>query len=312
MYYFFHGKNPFLSLKAANKKITKLKNEFKDYEFIALDGEVDDIMDIAGAINTTDMFSQGKIIFIKRLLSNSKHKEKNEILLSTLTTSKADNTEIIFWENSKVASNTKIYKAIAKIANVEETTDLNKRTFKTWAKGQIADTDLKISPSVMQVMVEHTNYDPERFASLLEKLELTDKKEITKADIEENSANTLETTIWELIDVINGAKEGQAIALVDKLLKQQEAPHFILAMIIRNTRLLIMAKALIDTDKNPKEIAKILKIPPFTVYPIMKSAKKYSHVKLKSLYNMLYNLDFEIKIGNIEPELGLTLIATRL
>lgn len=312
MYYLFHGKNPFLSLRAANKKVTELKGEFKDYEFIALDGEVDDIMDIAGAISTTDMFSQGKILFIKRLLTNSKHKEKNEILLSTLTESQPDSTEVIFWENSKVASNTKIYKAIAKFAKVEETSDLNKRTFKTWAKAEIAGTSLKISPSVMQIMAEHTNYDPERFASLLEKLELTGKKEITTADIDENSANTLETTIWELIDVINGAKEGQAIALVDKLLKQQEAPHFILAMIIRNTRLLIMAKSLTDDGADAKAIAKTLKIPPFTVYPILKSAKKYSHEKLKSIYNMLYNLDFEIKIGNIDPELGLTLISTRL
>lgn len=311
MYYFFHGKNSFLSLRAANAKASQLKVDFPEYDFVSLDGEVDDIMNIVASINTTDMFSNGKIIFIKRLLSNSKYKEQNELLLSTLN-SASETNEVIFWENSKIASNTKIFKAISAVAEVDESNDLNKRTFKTWAKDEIAQSKLDIDPSVMQKMADFTNYDPERFVSLLDKLKLTDKTKITLEDITDNAENTLETTIWELIDVINGAKEGQAIALVDQLLKQQEAPIFILAMIIRNTRLLIMAKELVDKGAEAKEIAKTLKIPPFTVYPIVKSAKKYSQEKLKGLYRMLYNLDFEIKTGNIEPELGLTLIATRL
>ena len=83
-------------------------------------------------------------------------------------------------------------------------------------------------------------------------------------------------------------------------------------MIVRNVRLITMAKHMVEKGASYSEIASTLKIPPFTVGPIVNSANRYSLEKIKTVYEKLSSLDYEIKVGRIEPKLGLTLICTIL
>jgi DNA polymerase III subunit delta len=311
MHFLFHGKSSFLSLREAKKKVEQIKNEQSDLEVITLDADSTELDIIIQNLSTTDMFAPGKILFIKRSLSNKKKKELSEAIIDWISV-ESDTTFAVFWEDSKVASNTRYFKAFNETKSAIEAPTLNKRTFMTWAKAELNGSDIKVETAAINLLAQHCNYEEERFFSELEKIKLSGNKNITVSDIEENSANTLETTIWYLLDVINGSKDGKPIKILDDLLNQRESAQFILAMIIRNTRLLIMTKTLLEQDTDSKSIAKQLKIPPFTVYALIGSAKKTTMEKLKSLYKMLYNLDFEIKTGNIEADLGLTLIATRL
>jgi len=311
MHFLHHGKLSFLSLREAHKKINTLKKENSELEVITIDADSSDLNFIIQNLSTTDMFSPGKILFIKRSQANKKKKELSEAIIKWIETP-SENTYAIFWEDTKVASNTRYFKAFNNSKSTFEAAALNKRTFITWAKAEIKELALDMETAAINLLAQNSNFEPERFIGYLDKMSLSGNKKISIEEVKENSANTLETTIWYLLDVINGSKEGKPIKILDDLLAQKESAIFILAMIIRNTRLLILTKTLLEQDKDSKSIAKILKIPPFTVYALIGSAKKTTMKKLKSLYKMLYNLDFEIKTGGIDADLGLTLIATRL
>jgi len=311
MHFLYHGKSSFLSLREARKRVVTLKEEHPELETITIDADSAGLDAIIQNLSTTDMFTPGKILFIKRSLTNKKKKELSEAIIEWIK-KPSETTYAIFWEESKAASNTRYFKAFNNTKSAFEATALNKRTFIPWAKTEIKDLRLTIDTPAINLLAQNSNYEPERFIGYIEKMSLSGDKEITLEEVKENSANTLETTIWYLIDVINGSKEGKIIKILDDLLAQRESPIFILAMIIRNTRLLIMTRTLLEQNKDSKAIAKILKIPPFTVYALIGSARKTTIDKLKVLYNILYNLDFEIKTGGIDAELGLTLIATRL
>jgi DNA polymerase-3 subunit delta len=84
--------------------------------------------------------------------------------------------------------------------------------------------------------------------------------------------------------------------------------NYILSMLARNLRLLYLTKTLDEEGKGYKEISSALKIPPFTTPSLIKTSKQYSEEKIKLLYSKLSNLDYQIKTGKIEPNLGLTLI----
>ena len=312
MIYLYHGKDSFLSYRNAKSQLLDVLEKQPELERLIIDADSVELDHLVADIFTQNMFGGDKAILIKRFTQNKSYKEKQDALLEMISSHKDSQTHLIFWEDSKVASNTKFFKVFDAQKTAFGSDDLNKRTFGTWAKLEVKNMDLKVSADALDALIEFSNYETERFASELSKYKLSNKTEIKLTDVIDGSTNTVETDVWHLIDVINGVKPGKPISVVDKLLKQQAAPHFILAMIIRNTRLLIMTHELIGKGADSKAIASTLKIPPFTVYAIIKSAQKTDKAKLKALYRMLYNLDFEIKIGNIEPELGLTLLATRL
>ena len=81
-------------------------------------------------------------------------------------------------------------------------------------------------------------------------------------------------------------------------------------MIARNLRLILLTKYLKSNNASYSLIASKLKIPPFTVKPLLTASEKYDWSELKSKYEKLCSLDYEAKTGRIDPKLGLTLFCT--
>ena len=211
---------------------------------------------------TTGLFSKGKVIFLKRLYKNV---GKQEIVedISQYISDGSSQIHIVLWDDQKVPSNTRYLKVFKKYKCDIEIKDLNKRSFMSWANEEVCNAELSIDREVLQQFVQKCNYSPESFISEVEKLKLLGKKEITSEQLDSMVANTLEIDIWTLVDGINGKGDIHPSVIVDKLLKQRVDAYYILAMIIRNTRLLVQAKFLDQNGFDRREIASILKVPPF-------------------------------------------------
>jgi DNA polymerase-3 subunit delta len=307
MYLLIHGKNTFLSHREAKNRFKDLKESYPSYECLVIESERLEPSDIIQNIETTDMFSEGKNILIKRLYNNKEKKEITEYLIETID-SLGDSMNIILWEESKIPGNTRYLKYFKKQKSVLEIQDLNRRTFKSWAEKEIKREGLKAPNKIIYKISETSNYEPERFLNTLEKIKLSKAEEITQEVIEDYSVNTLKDSIWDLIDALNDKNRKQPIDILENLLDQREDPIFILSMIVRNTRSLLLCKSLLEKGKKNKEIASVIGIPPFTVPSIAKKARNTDYGKLKRLYHRLTNLDYQVKTGQIEPKLGITLL----
>lgn len=308
VYHLFHGKDAFLSYREAHHAAQELKDQYPDFEYMVIEGDSTPAEQIVNTYETSGLFGVGKVIFLKRANENSENKELIENIQAYLESNPED-THMILWEASKLASNLRYVKFFQTHDKaITESKDLNKRTFVTWAKEQVKLIGLEMGTDALYSLVQRTNYETERFVNELEKLRLSGEKKITVDMIESSSKDTLETDIWALIDAINGVKELQPMRVLKSLFQQRVDPYYIMSMLNRNTRLLVMAKDLDERGEEYKSIAKVIKVPPFTVGGIVKSARKSSWDKLNLIYDKLYSLDFEIKTGNIDPELGLTLL----
>ena len=83
-------------------------------------------------------------------------------------------------------------------------------------------------------------------------------------------------------------------------------------MIARNLRIAIQVKDLIDNGTSGREIPSLLRLPPFTIYPLIDSVRGISRERILMQYSKLSNLDYEIKTGRINPTLGLSLFTVIL
>jgi len=164
---------------------------------------------------------------------------------------------------------------------------------------------------LITLLSQYSNFDTERVENNILKLKLLGKEKLNKEDIQFVIQDTLEQDIWKLLDEMN-SKDGRPLVILEKILTQKVDPKYILPMIIRNIRLITQAKYLISNNSNYSQIASVLKIPPFTVPPIVETSKRYDWEKIKSKYEKLSNLDYEIKVGRIDSKLGLTLFCTTI
>lgn len=303
----FHGKNSFISFSEAKSLLDTLLHESPTTEELVIDAENTEMSQIIELYETQGMFCQKRVLFLKRLSHNKSYPS----FIEYLSTIENSNNELLLWENSKIASNTKYFKQIMKSGEIFESPDLNKRTFSKWAKDTISKMDIKIKTDALNELSIRTNYDPERFIKELEKLNLLNP-EITLDQVKISSTDTFESDIWKLIDSINDNNRVQTSIILENLLKNKVDPNYILAMMYRNIRLITQIKYLKNENKDNREISSILKLPPFTVPSLCKSAERLNESFIKKIYEKLTNLDFQIKIGEIDPEVGLTLISTLL
>ncbi len=311
-YRLYHGNSPFLSLEALNTKLEHLKATNPLVEISFLEAETSDPNKIVDEILSQSLFSSTRIFILKRIYRN----KKKELFLEKILNLIEQNTSkdiVLFWEDQKIKSNTKYYKFFLKGNNIEEQDALNKRTFIPWAKARIAKSELKIEANALKELSERTNYDPERLNMEIEKFRLNDeKKSISIDDVESLTTDTLERDIWSLIDAINESDTVKSMNILENLNKQSVDPNYIISMLARNLRLITLTKFLLEKDSSSREIASALKVPPFLVPNLIKGAKKYSTERLVTIFTKLSNLDFQIKTGQIDGVLGLTLICPYL
>jgi len=308
MYKLYIGNETYLSFTQARKFVKNLCDE-STFEYLSVDAERIKAGELIDILSSNSLFSTQRVIFLKRVYRN---KERESIISFLLEYLKSNTTDyIIIWEDQKVSSVTKYVKFFKQKNLLEEYTKLNKRSFASWAKNILNDENLNLSNNALDLLIQYSNYDTERFENSLKKLKLLENTQISEEEIKELYPNTLEEDIWKFLDEIN-TQNGQPLLILENLFKQDIDPNYIISMIVRNVRLITMAKCMIKKNSSYSEIASVLKIPPFTVGPIVNSANRYTNEKIVTVYEKLSSLDYEIKVGGIEPKLGLTLLCTIL
>lgn len=306
----FHGKGTFLSLREAKREIKNIL-ENKDIEKMVIEGDKIAPEKVLDILNTNSLFAPERLIFIKRLYRN---KDKTTLIPYLLEFLEKDhsNTHVIIWEDQKIRSITKYFKYFQNNNQVGESSDLNKRTFLTWASQEIEDRGIVLDKSLIKILSDRTNFSPESFTNEIQKLKLTGKRVFKEEDILESTIDSLEYDIWKLIGSINSSKDiPERIKILEKILSQKVDVLFIISMLARNLRLTVQIKELLEKNTGSREIASLLRIPPFLIPQMQRVARGYSKEKISLLYEKLSSLDYEIKRGRIEPRLGITLLITK-
>jgi DNA polymerase III delta subunit len=303
----FHGKNSYLAQQECRKEYDILLQQNPTFETQIIDADTEEIDKVAEVYKNIGMFSTGKIAIIKRLQENKRYPEIIEDLKST----QLDNVYLLFLEDEKVASNTKYFKLFSGQNEIYEANELNKRSFVTWLKDIAKNYNISFELDALQEFAQNCNYDTQRAENELTKFKLAGIQNVSAAAIKEFSPDTHENDIWELIEAINATDENvKAITTLENLFEHNTDAYYIMAMLNRNLRQIVMVKYLVNQNLESKEICSILRIPPFTLPQIKSCASKYTNEMLVTLYEKITNMDFETKIGNLEPKVGLTLMIT--
>lgn len=312
MTYLFYGtENYFIDLE-----IEKIKEQYKieDLSISRYDLTENSLDEILEDASTVSLFSEKKLIVVTNafLFANSTKKNEENISLEALVLYLEQgnpDTQLVF-VCSKVNMNKKITKLVKKFGVVKEFTTAQN------IKGVVSDlfNGYQVSSDTIELLIKRVGNDPLLLKQECEKLKAykIEEKEITKKDILEMTHKTIDMDIFKLIDHIILKEKESALETYHEMLKYNEEPIKLIIMLANQFRLMYQTKTLIKMGYREDEIAKKLNVHPYPVKLALQKGRNYPEERLLCLLSKLADLDYHIKSGKIEKELGLDLFIMEL
>ncbi len=294
-----------------NREIDKIKNDYnmEEINISHFDLNNDLIEDVLEDAETFSMFADKKMIivnnaniFTAKKLTLEQNTEKIEKYLENFNPS----TIILFTVNdSKLDERKKIVKLIKKVGTVKElnsTNDINDIIIGLF-------DNYKITPKQIKLLTDRVGTNLDLLNQEITKIKIYKDNEltITDDDIKNLTSENVEANMFLLIDKIVNKEKEKAISIYHEMLKMNEEPIAIVISLANKIRSLYQTKELFSKGYKDVDIASILGVKPGYLYYMRDSLKKYDSNTLLILLKKLADLDYDIKRGAINKDLGLEL-----
>ncbi|MHB9090396.1 MAG: DNA polymerase III subunit delta [Chloroflexota bacterium] len=135
---------------------------------------------------------------------------------------------------------------------------------------------------------------------------------ISDDDIFRLVSYTREASVFEMVDALGRRDARHALRKLHDLLNDGEAAQYLLIMIARQVRLLLLAREALDRGVSPYGLAGEMGVHPFVAQKVGDQARNFSQAGLIALHDQLVELDWTGKTGRLAPEAGLDLLIAGL
>jgi DNA polymerase-3 subunit delta len=101
------------------------------------------------------------------------------------------------------------------------------------------------------------------------------------------------------------------MGLLQRLMSEQDFPS-LFGMIVRQFRLLLLAKEVIEGGGRKEEVTRVLGIHPYVAEKLTSQARHFSLPALEAVYRRLLEIDEMIKTGRMEGDVALDAFVAEL
>lgn len=133
----------------------------------------------------------------------------------------------------------------------------------------------------------------------------TNTTELTSDVIQRVVGDIRERDIFELVDAVSTGNIIEALRILNQLLIEGEQPLRILAMVIRQFRLLWKTKACLvkQRDVSAKQLASTIGVSFRLAEALQKQVQRFSQIKLKQALKRLHTVDRALKSSTNSPKI---------
>jgi DNA polymerase III subunit delta len=183
-----------------------------------------------------------------------------------------------------------------------------------WLRERISGAGIRASKPVLDLLVERVGRDLRRLHSELDKLitYLGDKQELDENTVMLAASRSIQGDIFALTDAVVHGRAGRALFLLKDLLASGEPPLRILAMLVRQFRLLGQAHQLLQSGSGVAELPGRLGLHPYAAQILADQALKTDDERLCRAVELLLQTDLDIKRGKIDQVLALETLVVAL
>jgi DNA polymerase-3 subunit delta len=176
-----------------------------------------------------------------------------------------------------------------------------------WIQQQAKQAGGQMAPAAARVLAHMVGTDTRLAYQEVQKLLAYAgyKRTVEAEDVETLSVAVFNERIFALIDALAAQDSKRASRLLRQFLEEED-PGYVMAMIVRQFRLLLLAREILDQGGLAKEVRSRLKLrTDFEAGKITEQARGFSLPTLEGVYRSLLDIDEAIKSGRIEDEVAL-------
>lgn len=210
---------------------------------------------------------------------------------------------IINASNVKWVKSNKYIKALelyTKIINIKKCDSLE-----DYAKDFLNESKVKITAPALEELLNRVSNINFLYSELNKLILYTDYKEIGLDDVKLIVGKSLEDDIYELSNAYLQKNKKKTYEIYQNLLSHNEDSIRIMNTLINKFMEILNTKLLINQGSTKEEIGNYFNAKPGRVYHMMKNANAISLDVLSNTIDALSDLDYQIKSGQIDKNIGL-------
>lgn len=286
-----HGENSYFSY-------LKLEEFTKDKNLIKLDGEEFVMNEFYDKAVSSSLFNEEVAIVIKNFSKNNKKTEIDEML--EFLKKNPDTNLLLFYEDEAVKKNTKFYKFFKEKAKEFCFPSLRKNDIKNWIKKEFVKDSYVIEEEIPELLTLWLGEDLWQIGNEIEKLKIAgmEEKRISLELMKALSFMKTGANVFDFTDALGYRNKKECLTLFTRSINAGESAHYFFSMAIRQFRLLIQIRELLDKNLRSDAIIKNMGLNPFVARKTIPQADKFTLTELKKIYDKLIQIDEGIKLGD--------------
>jgi DNA polymerase-3 subunit delta len=339
MIIFFYGENDF----KIKQKLKELEDKFikevdlSGQNIFNLDGEKIKTEDFSTKLSSGSLFCQKRMMIITDLIKN---KQKNILkeLLNYLQKNKINQSDDIFIfieKNIKSKNNKdllkltgereaplnieekKFYSFLSSQKYAQEIKNFSSLELSNFIKKEVESYNLKIDARDIQLLIALVGNNPWNLNNEIKKLAYYKPasplpEKIQKNDIEKVVTGIFTENIFIFTDAISARNTKSALKILEEQYLSGSEPDYILSMLLRQFKILLQIRELLDLNYNSQKIISSLKLHPFVVNKGINQAKNFEKNTIKKILNNLLEMENLNRKSQINLKVYLGLLVANL
>jgi DNA polymerase-3 subunit delta len=316
--FFLHGNDEF----AINRKIRDFESDFSDpttagMNTARLEARTMTENDFNNAVNAMPFLAPKRLV----ILSNPSAKFNNvatrkkfeEFLLNAPDTAKLVIHELI---EPKEVEKHWLIKWSAKNSTSIKTQAFflpKQRDMPGWIINEVKNQSGQIEPPAASRLAEMVGVDTRQAGMEIAKLlaYVNWGRPVRGSDVDAVCIVTSQQSVFDFVDALSQGNGKIAQKLLHRLLENED-PFSLWGMVVRQFRLLIQAREILDGRGNKDDVARALGVHPYVAEKTTGQAGRFSMASLENIYHRLLNIDEQVKTSQVTLDLALDTLIVEL
>jgi len=223
-----------------------------------------------------------------------------------------ETTVLVFLEG-EVAAKNPFLAALPKGTKAQEFKPMPQGELAAWIIQRAPTYGLVLQPRATAALAALAGNDLQVLDSELRKLAAyAGGDTVSEEDVRSLVSLARTPSVFAMADAVIEGRAQDAAALLQRLLADGEAPQYLLTMIARQYRLLLLTKELLDRRVRPAEISARLGVQNFAMQRLLQQAPAHTLERLQRAYRRILEADLSIKRGIYDDETALQLLVVEL
>ncbi len=316
--FFLHGNDEF----AINRKIKDFESDFSDpttagMNTARLEARTMTENDLNNAVNAMPFLASKRLVIISNPSSKfnnpSTRKKFEEFISSAPDTAKLVIHELMepkevekHWLVKWAAKNSSLVKLQAFMLP-------KLRDMSGWIVNEAKNQNGQIEPAAASHLAEMVGVDTRQAGMEISKLlaYVNWARPVRGSDVDAVCIVTSQQSVFDFVDALSQGNGKVAQKLLHRLLENED-PFSLWGMVVRQFRLLLQAREILDGRGNKDDVARALGVHPFVAEKTTGQANRFSIESLENIYHRLLSIDEQVKTSQVTLDLALDTLIVEL